>query len=583
MDRARILLVGLVALSACGAGTVAKVIRPEDPSTSKALGDEPAACDDVSAGGEPLVVDWRPDQRGDLELAMREGVAVVAYDCEGLRLLADCRIEGSYGFLGMTRKEQVVRLQNAGEIRANLPVSKGAIGGEATRADSLDVAMIMIGKRRTTWHEPTTADLRGQCAGATHWVRGATVGAFVVEMSAAAKVRTAAEMFEIGASAGSESQKQARSQDGDPAECAASTPEASAPPAQCGAPIRLALAPIRAAGAPSPVAAAPAATRPSARVEHSCPAGLVLAQGKCTTAAAAPAYQCAGDDEQECATQCDAGHAGSCRALAEIFLASDRAPGAAPLLARGCDGDDPDACVMLGRLGRDGVGTGAAAPPIAELFERGCAGGSPDGCEELGVLLASRKGSAERALGLFRQACEGGKDTACAQAAKILGARKGQADREAAVALHERACHGTVAESCGAVGRLHETRSGALAEPFFRRACFASVGEACFDLGRVEAVRDLDRAKPTFERACLSRSDVGCAALVIGWGEKRAVIPDAARRRALDASCTAGDARDCVALALLDAAAGNAMGKPALARACQRGDAFACAMSERAP
>ncbi|HSN98959.1 MAG TPA: hypothetical protein VLS89_11760, partial [Candidatus Nanopelagicales bacterium] len=133
-----LLLLSLPALTSCGPGAAAETIRPNDPTAAEALGEPGGECREVGSTGEPLVVDWKPELRGDLEIAMREGVAVVSYSCEGIKLLKDCRIEGSYGYLGMTKKEQVVRLQNADELRANLPLSGGSIGGELARGSSLD-------------------------------------------------------------------------------------------------------------------------------------------------------------------------------------------------------------------------------------------------------------------------------------------------------------------------------------------------------------------------------------------------------------------------------------------------------------
>ena len=138
------------------------------------------------------MVDWKPEQRGDLEIAMSEGVAVVAYDCSGMKLLKDCHLNGSYGYLGMTRKEQVVRLSDSDEVRANLPLSGVKLSAELKRGASLDVAMVMVGKRRTTWREPTKTDLQGPCDGATHFVRAATVGAFVMETGTKAKAQVVA-------------------------------------------------------------------------------------------------------------------------------------------------------------------------------------------------------------------------------------------------------------------------------------------------------------------------------------------------------------------------------------------------------
>ena len=65
---------GIATLGCGGAGGAAKAIRPDAPTGSAALG-ETTECRDVSRGSKPLVVDWKPEQRGDLEVAMSEGVA----------------------------------------------------------------------------------------------------------------------------------------------------------------------------------------------------------------------------------------------------------------------------------------------------------------------------------------------------------------------------------------------------------------------------------------------------------------------------------------------------------------------------
>src|SRR6185295_1629506 len=63
-----------------GVGAAAQTARPEAPTGAAALC-EPTECHDVSGGAKPLVVDWKPEQRVDLEVAMSDGLAVVKYDC----------------------------------------------------------------------------------------------------------------------------------------------------------------------------------------------------------------------------------------------------------------------------------------------------------------------------------------------------------------------------------------------------------------------------------------------------------------------------------------------------------------------
>src|SRR4051812_14195271 len=82
-----------------GPGSVAAAIRPDAPTAAGALGEPAGECHEVDSSAEPLVVDWKVEQRGDLEEAMHDGVAVVSYSCKGIKLLKECHIDGKYGFL----------------------------------------------------------------------------------------------------------------------------------------------------------------------------------------------------------------------------------------------------------------------------------------------------------------------------------------------------------------------------------------------------------------------------------------------------------------------------------------------------
>ena len=205
----------LTALDGCGAGGVGAAVRPKEATAAEGIGEGP--CHEADNSGEPLVVDWKPEQRGDLELLMKENVAIVSYSCKGFKLLKDCKVDGKYGFLGMSSKEQVVKLNNADEVKANLPLGgigiAGNISAEMARGSTLDVAMIMIGKVKTTWAKVQADELKGDCDGATHFVKGAMVGAFVMETGTKGEVKSAAQMFGAGAS-GASTQREERPEQG---------------------------------------------------------------------------------------------------------------------------------------------------------------------------------------------------------------------------------------------------------------------------------------------------------------------------------------------------------------------------------
>lgn len=579
----RKLLVLIPVAVACGTGGAAEAVRPNDPTAENVLGEEKADCRKVESGAQPLVVDWKQEQRGDLEIAMKDGLAVVKYSCEGIELLADCKVDGEYGFIGMTRKEQVVRLENADEVKANLPFTGGAVGGELSRGATIDIAMVMVGKRRTTWMEPTKEDLKGNCDGATHYVRGAMVGAFAVETGTRAKVRAAADVFAASASAQSESAKSMKNKDGDPSACAKASPNAETPPDQCGAAIRIVLGPIQ-QKAPAEPPAAPAKAPP---VETACPEGLVLAEGKCTKAETAAAYQCAPDNGAECKTQCEKGHAGSCVLHGRNLASSDQAAALAAF-QKACDGGEAAGCTGQGMVTKD-------AAAATTLFQKACDGGDAPGCREHGIALRDGKGTGTdeaAAAARFDQACDGGDDVGCAEAAKAYAAGAGvNKDEARAAKLHKRACDGSVGESCAALGGFYERGAGgvgknpALAQVMYRRGCFRASAAACLGLGRTLASAKpprMDEAKMAFNQACVRRNVLGCAAMKVLFGAPQGAV-DVKLKIDLTQSCTRNnDTRACVDAALLDTAAGLPTAKVQLDLACKRGDAFACLIQEKA-
>ena len=81
---------------------------------------------------------------------MKGGLAVVSYDCKSLKVLNGCKVEGTYEFAGVSRKEQVVQMTSADELAANLPLSVAKLSAEMQRGKSIDLAIVMVGKRSAT-------------------------------------------------------------------------------------------------------------------------------------------------------------------------------------------------------------------------------------------------------------------------------------------------------------------------------------------------------------------------------------------------------------------------------------------------
>ena len=504
-----------VCLAGCsaGAGQVAEKLRPTSFTAADALEEHASAGQRTSDAVRVLVVDWPQDERGELEAQMAHGIALVAYDGKAVRLLHDCQLDGEYGYVGVTRKEEVTRLNTADELGATLP-KIGAllgtdVGAEMKRGATLDLAIVMVGSRTTTRRRASRANLASGCTGATHFVRGASVGAFALSVGSQAQARTAAEVFGGGARGSALSERTMRRADGQIEACNAAGLADKAPPSQCGALYRIVLAPLddQDDGAPGGVDEA----EPDA---DACPSGTVFAGGKCAAPSAGVAHACAPGDAGDCETQCGRGSAASCHTLA---LMLER--------GRGVPADDPRA---------------------ARLYKQACDGGVAAGCSGLGFMVAKGRGVPQddaAATRLFRKACDAGDARGCTNLGFMYVRGRGGLAQDLArgVQLYARGCDGGDANGCRNLGVMHDRGASvpadaARAAELFRRACDGGVMPACAYLGSAYAEgkgvpRDDARAKDLLQRACSARVPDACEALAkVGQGAAGATkaVPGAA-------------------------------------------------------
>ncbi len=479
-------LLATSSLAACPSGGAAKTARSEQPTVAKKSTVAPEECD-ATKSYDSLVVDWDPEVRGDLEVAMKEGVAVVAYDCNSIRLLPDCSLEGGYGFIGMTRKEKVVSMEDGDEIKANLPMSGvkflADIGGEVKRGTTLDAAMVMIGKKNSARKRASRGELDEDCEEATHFVRSATLGAFVLATSTAAEGKIAASFFGgQGAGAASSSAESVHNKDGDLDDCKKATPEAKSAPPQCGAPLRLRLKAIKEVKSTSekePVDV------------PSCPPSFVLTNDSCERPKSDTPYQCDLGDADTCETQCDAGHAGSCYVLGSMLR--DGVDGkkdwkrAVSLLSDACKGDHAEACRAAGVMYAAGHGAKKDAKRAHQMLTSSCDGGDALGCVELGkLMLDDEKLSSSDAQYVFRRACYGGEYEGCTWLGNMRQEGLGgmRSSPKMANKFYEKGCKEGSALACYKLGL--NTRSGAgtkkdksKATELLDKACQAGHEPAC--------------------------------------------------------------------------------------------------------
>src|SRR6185503_1151674 len=95
--RKSIIAGGGITVLAIGCGGVPGSTPPDAPTAAEATGRLSVKA--VEGPSSPLIVDWKAEQRADLEEVIADGVAIVAWDDQGLRLLRRCRLDGEYGYL----------------------------------------------------------------------------------------------------------------------------------------------------------------------------------------------------------------------------------------------------------------------------------------------------------------------------------------------------------------------------------------------------------------------------------------------------------------------------------------------------
>lgn len=456
-------------------GKVGEVVRPDAMTADQAMA-EGGSCTEVGARDTPLVVDMKAMQRADLEEVMRSGVAVVHYDCNELTLLVDCKVPGDYGFLAVSKKEESVQMASADDVRANLPVSGDVLvsAGYGSKS-SIDLATVMIGKRTTSVRAAGTGDAAGSCDSATHFVRGAYVGAFAVKTGTIGEIEAAASVFKYGFEGASKSEKNVDRRDGDPASCAQVDLDSETPPADCSALLRLELVAL-AEGTAVPT------SDPQPASEETCPQGLVRVGGLCTSDASQP-HECSPEDEADCTAQCDNGNALSCAHLGVLKVKAGQADAGKVLLTKACDAGVGRGCNGLGVIATTGL-VGAPDPTTGvKRYRQACEQGCVPACHNVAFQLEQGQGvpkDVPQAMAIYKRGCDGGLGNSCHN----LGALVQPTDAKQAAELYTRGCQGGFAPSCGNLAQLHTDGEGVAKDParaaaLRKQACAGGVKKAC--------------------------------------------------------------------------------------------------------
>jgi len=456
-------------------------------------------CANANDEAELLIIDLLASQRGDLEIIMSEGLAAVRYDCKNIKVLKGCHIEGGYAYKGTLLKEEFLRLENADEVRANLPFSGAKIGASMDRNATLNLAIAMVGQLRAARYEVSQDELKGRCKEATHFVQSAHVGAFVMNRGERAKLSSAVEMFEVGASGDLNSDRALQNADGDIEACRQTKAESSQLESGCGALLRLNLVPISAAGT------APSALEQETLRRPGCPKGMSYLTGKCVRVSGPV---CSKLQPRACEQPCARGDGNACGILGAALRSGEQIsknPTAAiQVQARACELGHATSCYRLSRQ---------IPQRRHALLERGCALGSGKACFKMGWIYSKGDGVPQdlnKAFIAYNQGCAAGWHSACVSLGKAYSKGRGvKQDKKRSFQLYKRACEGGSATGCYNVGTRFKKGSGtqrdeSRALAYFLRGCHLGRGKSCYAAAKMNGDHSL------FQQACRLKYEKAC-------------------------------------------------------------------------
>ena len=157
-----------------------------------------------------------------------------------MRVLIGCTAPGKIAYVPFrSTKQDQLRITNADDLYANLPVGAARLEGKLARSGELDVDMTLVGRYEASAGSVTSAELVGPCDGATHIIRNVTVGAFDFHTAAQANVSGGASVLGAGAGGSSAAGQENLSRDGTQAACASAKLDDVDAPQNCSALVRV--------------------------------------------------------------------------------------------------------------------------------------------------------------------------------------------------------------------------------------------------------------------------------------------------------------------------------------------------------
>lgn len=302
-------------------------------------------------------------------------MAVAYSGCRTLRVLPNCRVAPTYGFVATSPTKDVLLLQGQEQASLNLPLHGMSLGARYAASGGLQASITRVGRLSLALGEVSWGQFfqsqQGGCASATHLVLRATVGAS--SLAGGVEQGLGASVGAVGIAAGQ--QRRELSLRGDANACRSAANE-TAPPRGCDVPIQLTLIPINGKAWPDEVDA------------PSCPPGTFLAGGICIPPQTGVPHACRYYEPNDCLAQCGLGDGGSCNSLGYLF----------------------DVGYTIARDARK----------AQQFYEHACRLGHPKGCTNEALLALRAQPNEWRAKQRLEISCDRGEARACRESAKLF-------------------------------------------------------------------------------------------------------------------------------------------------------------------
>lgn len=194
----------------------------------------PGACRDVELRPDHLVVDWSPEDRSALEIALRRGPVAISYFGCRLEVIGACVVPGQFRFEAVTPKHQSLELVGKDALNAYVVTGTSKIGAGLAEGGRIMVSLTMVGRFEAVDVKTRVEELEGNCAEVTHIVTRVDIGAFSAE-------RESDDAYELGSEGlgSGHTVRATRRLDGDGREQDCWSGEQ--PPRGCSAPLRISL------------------------------------------------------------------------------------------------------------------------------------------------------------------------------------------------------------------------------------------------------------------------------------------------------------------------------------------------------